>query len=222
MPRVSDRTAVIACATVIEEIKQHLSPGMKCHVLDFGLHIKPQQLKRMLQQTVDAVAPEVDTALLGYGLCSMALVGLQARNCALVVPKVDDCIALFLGSDAAYREQSRREPGTYYLTKGWIEAKDDPFSEYDGLVESYGEDKARWLMSKMLNNYTRLALINTGQYEIDRYRAYSQHMATRFGLRYEEINGSGALIQKMLSGPWDDDFVVAYPGETISYMDFKK
>jgi hypothetical protein len=25
----------------------------------------------------------------------------------------------------------------------------------------------------------------------------------------------------MLNGPWDDDFVVARPGETISYTDFK-
>jgi hypothetical protein len=151
----------------------------------------------------------------------MAVVGLEARNCTLVVPKVDDCIAIFLGSDAAYREQSRREPGTYYLTKGWIEAGDDPFSEYDGLVEKYGEEKAQWLMSKMLNNYTRLALINTGQYEIDRYRAYTRRMAARFGLRYEEIGGSDVLVQNMLNGPWNGDFVVACPGETISYMDFK-
>jgi hypothetical protein len=76
-------------------------------------------------------------------------------------------------------------------------------------------------MSKILNNYARLALINTGQYEIERYRAYSQRMAARFGLRYEEIDGSNALIWKTLNGPWDDDFVVAHPGETISYMDFR-
>jgi hypothetical protein len=216
-----EHTAVVACATVIEEMRQHLPSGMKCHVLDFGLHITPQELRRALQETIDALAPEVDTILLGYGLCSMAVVGLQARDCTLVVPRVDDCIAIFLGSGAAYREQARGEPGTYYLTKGWIEAGDDPFSEYDGLVEQYGEDRARWLMSKILNNYTRLALINTGQYEIERYRAYSRRMAIRFGLRYEEVPGSNALIQKMLNGPWDDDFVVARPGQTISYMDFK-
>jgi hypothetical protein len=220
-PGYDGRTAVIACATVIEEMRQHLPSGTECHVLDFGLHINPQELKRVLQETIDALAPEVDTILLGYGLCSMAVVGLQARDCTLVVPKVDDCIAIFLGSDAAYRKQSRREPGTYYLTKGWIEAGDDPFSEYDGLVEHYGEDKARWLMSKILNNYTRLALINTGQYEIERYRAHSQRTAARFGLRYEEIGGSSALIQKLLNGPWDGDFVVARPGDTVSYVDFR-
>jgi hypothetical protein len=220
-PAGDNRTAVIACATVIEEMRPLLEPGIDYHVLDFGLHINPQKLKQTLQETIDFVASRADTILLGYGLCSMAVVGLEARGCTLVVPRVDDCIAIFLGSGEAYREQSRREPGTYYLTKGWIEAGDDPFSEYEGLIELYGEDRARWLMSKLLNNYTRVALINTGQYEIDRYRAYSRRMAERFELRYEEIPGSNALIKKMLSGPWDADLIVARDGDTISYMDFK-
>jgi hypothetical protein len=30
------------------------------------------------------------------------------------------------------------------------------------------------------------------------------------------------LIKKMLHGPWDDEFVVAHPGETISHLDFKR
>jgi len=174
--------AAIACATVIEEMRSYLPPGVEIHALDFGLHVNPRELKRVLQETVDAVATGVNTTLLGYGLCSMAVVGLQATGRTLVVPRVDDCIAIFLGSDAAYRHQTSREPGTYYLTKGWIEAGDSPFEEYDRLVAQYGEAKARWIMDQMLKNYTRLALINTGHYEMDRYRDYSRCTAARFGL----------------------------------------
>ena len=214
-------TAVIACATVIEEMQAHLPPGVETHVLDFGLHVHPRELKRVLQETVNRVGPGVDTILLGYGLCSMAVVGLQATDCTLVVPKVDDCIAIFLGSGVAYRQQARKEPGTYYLTKGWIEAGDSPFEEYDRLVEQYGEKKARWLMDQMLKNYTRLALINTGQYEVERYREYSRCTAARFGLRYEEIAGSDDLVKKLLHGPRDEEFIVAPPGHTITYLEFK-
>ena len=215
------RTKVIACATVIEEMLPLLPPDVDHRVLDFGLHVNPEALQRALQEAIDAWATLAETILLGYGLCSQAVVGLRANDCTLVVPKVDDCIAIFLGSEEAYKAQSRTEPGTYYLTKGWIEAGDSPFGEYDSLVKQYGEKKAQWLMGKMLKNYTRLALINTGQYELERYRDYSRHTAKRFELRYEEIPGSNALIKKMLYGPWDDEFVVARPGETISYLDFK-
>jgi len=215
-------TKVIACATVIEEMLLHLPAGMDYQVLDFGLHVNPEALRCALQEAIDAWATLAETILLGYGLCSQAVVGLRAKDCTLVVPRVDDCIAIFLGSGEAYKAQSRAEPGTYYLTKGWIEAGDSPFGEYDGLVEQYGKQKAQWLMGRILKNYTRLALINTGQYELEHYRDYSQRTAERFGLRYEEIPGSSALIKKMLHGPWDDELVVVRPGETISYLDFKK
>jgi len=221
-PMQAVRTKVIACATVIEEMLLHLPPGMDYQVLDFGLHVNPEALRRALQEAIDASTTSAETILLGYGLCSQAVVGLRANDCTLVVPRVDDCIAIFLGSGEVYKAQSRAEPGTYYLTKGWIEAGDSPFDEYDSLVEQYGEQKARWLMSRVLKNYTRLALINTGQYELEHYRNYSRRTAERFGLRYEEISGSSALIKKMLYGPWDDEFVVARPGQIISYLDFKK
>ncbi len=217
-----ERTMVIACATVIEEMIPHLPPDVKYQVLDFGLHVNPDALRSTLQEAIDAVSGAADKIILGYGLCSQAVVGLQSEHCALVVPKVDDCIAIFLGSGEAYREQARAAPGTYYLTKGWIEAGDSPFAEFDGLVEQYGEDKAWRLMTRILKNYTRLALINTGQYELERYRDYSRRTAERFGLRYEEIPGSDTLVKRMLHGPWDGEFVIARPGEAISYMAFKR
>jgi hypothetical protein len=65
-----------------------------------------------------------------------------------------------------------------------------------------------------------LAFINTGQYEIERYREYSQKTAERFNLRFEEIDGSPALVKKMIFGPWDEEFVVVSPGQTVEYKDF--
>ena len=213
-------TKVIACATVIEEMLPLLPPGVDHQVLDFGLHINPESLKRALQETIDASAPPAETVILGYGLCSQAVIGLRANGCTLVIPRVDDCIAIFLGSGEVYRQQFRAEPGTYYLTKGWIEAGDGPFAEHDRLVARYGREKAEWVTHEMLKNYTRLALINTGQYELERYRVYSRRTASRFGLRYEEIEGSTALVKKMVHGPWDEEFVVVPPGEAVCYEHF--
>jgi hypothetical protein len=45
-------------------------------------------------------------------------------------------------------------------------------------------------------------------------------MAYRYGLRFEEIDGSTALVEKMINGPWDEHFVMVPPGQTISYEDF--
>jgi len=214
------RTKIIACATVIEELLPLLPPQMQMQKLDFGLHLRPDGLRATLQNAIDASGETADTILLGYGLCSLAVLGLRSAKCTLVVPRVDDCIAIFLGSRAAYRRQASSEPGTYYLTKGWIEAGDSPFAEYERLAQRYGPERAERMVRLTLKNYSRLVFINTGQYNTERYRAYARQASERFGLRYEEIRGSNELIKKMLYGPWDDEFIVAPPGREIRYEDF--
>ena len=211
---------VIACETVIEEMLPLLPADVPYEVLDFGLHIHPAELKKVLQEKINAVSQTADVLLLGYGLCSMAVVGLKATTATLVIPRTDDCIAIFLGSCNAYKEQAKKEPGTYYLTKGWIEVGDTPFEEHKLLIEKYGEEKAERMTRLMLKNYKRLAFINTGVYEIERYQEYARKTAEKFNLRFEEIDGSPALVKKMVFGPWDGEFVVVSPGETVTYQHF--
>jgi hypothetical protein len=216
------RTKVIACATVIEEMLPYMPPEMAHEVLDFGLHLTPGKLKDTLQRAVDASCADFDTILLGYGLCSLAIVGLQAPpDCTLVLPRVDDCIAIFLGSRQRYRQQARAEPGTYYLTKGWIEVADTPFDEYEHMVTQYGEARARRLMAVMLKHYTRLVYIDTGHADKQPYVEYARKTADQFSLRFEELRGSNDLILRLLTGPWDEEFLVVPPGQTITYLMFK-
>lgn len=216
----NSRTLILACATVIEEMLPLMPPAMKYKVLDFGLHINPDQLRTVLQNEIDSADSLFDTIILGYGLCSQAVIGIKATHCALVIPRVDDCIAIFLGSCKAYQQQFESEPGTYYLSKGWIKVGDSPFAEYEEILKKQGKERADRIMRLMLKNYTRLALINTGQHEMDYYRDYARNTANRFGLRYEEIKGSTTLITKMIEGNWDDDFIVIPPGGIIQYHHF--
>lgn len=214
------RRLVIACATVIEEMVPFLPADVPYEILDFGLHLRPNDLRESLQRKIEETRQRADVLLLGYGLCSMAVVGLQATDVTLVIPRTDDCIGIFMGSCAAYRAQIKQEPGTYYLTKGWIEAGDSPFEEHHRLVKRYGEVKAERMTRLMLRNYKRLGFINTGQYEIERYRAYAQKAAGQFGLQFEEIQGSARLIRKMIFGPWDEEFLIVPPGHTVRFEDF--
>jgi hypothetical protein len=219
LPYDPARVKVIACATVIEEMEPRMPAVMQREVLDFGLHVRPGRLTVALQAAIDA-SPDLDAILLGYGLCSRAVVGLRATHCRLVIPRVDDCIAIFLGSRDAYVSQIHGEPGTYYLTKGWIEVGDSPFDEADRLAEKYGQETANEIIAMMLHNYTRLAFIDTGVRDLDRYREKARAMAERYGLRFEEIPGSPALVDDLLSGAWDRDCVVVERDEVVRYESF--
>lgn len=219
LPYDPARVKVISCATVIEEMAPRMPDEMAREVLDFGLHFRPGGLRAALQEAIDR-STGYDTLLLGYGLCSRGVVGLRATTARLVIPRVDDCIAIFLGSRADYAREHAKEPGTYYLTKGWIEAKDSPLDGIAELVPKYGEVRAERMMKLMLKNYTRVAFIDTGAYELERYRSYSQENARRFDLRYEEIEGKPGLVEKLLYGPWDQECVVVEQGGTMEYEAF--
>lgn len=221
IPEYAGKTKVLACATVIEEMMPFLPEGMDYEVLDFGLHLVPSNLKKKLQEAIDASCSFYDTLLLGYGLCSMAVVGLQANDCRLVIPRVDDCIAIFLGSKEAYQEQAKKAPGSYYLTKGWIEVADTPFDEYERLVIQYGQQRADRIMKIMLKHYTRLVYIDTGRGDKEKYIEKAKKTAEQFNLNFEEIRGSNALVLKMIRGPWDDEFLVMEPGTTVTYQKFR-
>ena len=211
---------VIACQVVIEELLPLLPEGTDYETLDLGLHVNPDKLRTTLQERIDASGKDAGAILLGYGLCSRAVVGLRSEKCSMVVPCVDDCIGIFLGSREAYLKQAKAEPGTYYLTKGWIEAGDNLFGSNNQIIERYGPEQAEVLIKRMLQNYTRLVFINTGKYRVEHYREYAERTASRYGLRFQEIFGATTLVDKMANGPWDGDFIVVPPGQTITYESF--
>jgi hypothetical protein len=214
------RLGVIACATVVEEMRAFVPPEAAVKTMDFGLHIFPDRLRVALQAAIDELDADHDTILLGYGQCARAIVGLRAQHAVLAVPATDDCIAIFLGSKAAYTAQQRAEAGTYYLTKGWIEVGDTPFSEYQRLVDRYGEAKADRVTRLMLRNYRRLAFIHTGTGDPAKYVEHSQSTADRFDLRFEEIEGRPDLVRKLVEGPWDVEILAVPPGTTITDAHF--
>ncbi len=79
--------------------------ALTSHIVDVvlverGLHHKPDDLRKILQQHVDSANSTVyDHILLVYGLCGKATAGLSATTIPLVIPRVHDCISLFLGKE---------------------------------------------------------------------------------------------------------------------------
>jgi len=66
------------------------------------------------------------------------------------------------------------------------------------------------------------AFVRTGDADdtLERERAQARDTARRFGLRYEEIEGSRDLVRPLLFGPWDERFIVVPVGGTVRLNDF--
>jgi hypothetical protein len=214
------RTRIIACKTIINEIQPFLSPNAICHVVEPGLHMNPAKMHDALQSIIDRITADTETIILGYGLCSMGVIGLQARHSRMVIPRQDDCIAILLGSRSAYLKELKQEPGSYFLSKGWIDAGITLLDELEKMRQDYGERRADRIMRRMLQNYKRLVFINMGYQNPEPYRHFSRKAAKVFKLDYQEIRGTPEFLSRICNGPWDDDFVIAPAGHTIALADF--
>ena len=214
-------TKIIACATIIEEMKPFLPHDIEYREMKPGLHLHADKLKGELQDIIDEITVDTTTIILGYGLCSKAVIGLKAENSTLIIPRVDDCIAMFLGSQEIYKTQLKKEPGTYFLSRGWIHAGITLIEELKRIEVRFGKRGAEIVKKRMLREYKRLAYIDMGHDNQERYRDFARRAAQELGLYYEEINGTTELIKQMPKGPWDDKFIVAPPGYVISFDDFK-
>jgi hypothetical protein len=214
------RANIIACETIDDEIHKVNRRGFPCRFLEHGLHRTPDLLRERLQEAVLEVK-EGDVILLGYGLCSNGVIGLRSPDKWLIIPRVDDCISLLLGSRKAYLEHFAREPGTYYLTKGWIEHGKTPYQQYQEHLEKYDPETALWLARELLKNYTRVALVDTGAYDLDGYRSYARQFADFFGLRLEELPGTIRLLHDLATGKWGRDFLIVEPGTEVTEAMFR-
>ena len=208
---------ILACAVMEREILNFKNARTTLKFFDYGLHQTPEKMAQALQTEIDRASEkeDYDGIVLGYGLCSNGIVGVHCKKEHLIIPRIHDCITLFLGSSEAYRKQSAEHPGTYYLTPGWIEKGETPISKYHSYAQSHGEETARWVLHEELKHYTRVALINAGGNAIEHYREIARQNAEFLGIAYQEIPGSPLLFKELVCGPWEEEFIVLERGRPV-------
>ena len=232
------RRTIISCEVFTRELCD--AAARSPHQVDLrflpkGLHdIGCTGMLARLQGAVDAVDPAAcDTILLGYGLCNNGIAGLTARATPLVVPRAHDCMTLFFGNRVRYEEYFRRNPGTYFLTTGWIERgeatgelRQISISHVNGmdmtypeLVAKYGEENAQFLYDQLCDqtkHYRRLTFISMGLEPNESFLETARRRAAEKRLEFSTEEGSLRLIHALVNGPWEEeDFLLVPPGHRI-------
>lgn len=208
------RACVIACKVLEEEISRLAPADYRLCFLDQGLHRSPEQLRLALQEALNA-ARDCDLVVLGYGYCGGALEGLRALTAPLVVPRVDDCLTLLLGSHAARRQWGQ---DAYFLSAGWLAGEGNIIWEYERCLSRYGEERGSRLMRQLFRHYRRLVFINTGRQGEEAARGAARELAGKLGLEFLSCEGRGDYLEELLRGPWEEGekFVRVPPGGEVS------
>ncbi len=222
---------VIACKVFEGLIDRFMPAGEAGQItfLDYGLHQTPKLLRESVQEKIDSIQTP-SLIVLGYGLCGNGLDDIRAGRNMLLIPRTDDCIAILLGSYARYSQEFSSEPGTYYLTKGWLESGSDPLKEYQATAHKYGDETAKWIMDTQYQHYKRLAFIVLQESDLYTYRPRAKEVATyceQWGMRYEEILGSDEFVRELVDIAFNlnkatEDFVIIPPGGRLTQQAFMR
>lgn len=222
-------TLLIACGSLepeIETVLQRRAPEERPAVrfLDQNLHRHPEKLRDALQDELAEAGDRYRTLVLGYGLCSNGVIGLTVPSEVLYVPKVHDCIALYLGSRDAYEKSFRENPGCYYLTRAWLDLKKDPLGLMHGeYTQRVGEEIARECIEDEFRYYSEMVWVEDGAPDAAPYRERVKENARFLNKRFSEQKGSLQYFEKLVYGPYPEgEFLRFNKDETIKQLCFLK
>jgi hypothetical protein len=165
----------------------------------------------------EVVVGPVDQVVLAIGFCGNALNGLGADELTLLFPRVDDCVSLLL-SDGCSREEIKRNPRCYYLTRGWFNHESSMMSSFDDWDQKFGKERADKLRATMYAGYEAVQLIDTQAYPVEECLDQSQAVADRLYLGHGVVPGSVQLLERLFKGERDSEIVAVAPGEKIGFQ----
>lgn len=204
---------------------------------EMGLHEKPEKLNAELRRRLaDTEGKGYRAILLLFGLCSNATAGLSPpADSLLVIPRVHDCVSLYLGSAKQYLAEHAAESGTYWFSRGFLHRADGGspdlsglgiglgslFLDHDGkavgrtairekFVEDYGEENAGYLMETLIEswkkNYTRAVYLRWPDNPLlDEDMAFVRRYAEDNGWRFETRDVDLRLLGALIGGAWHSD-----------------
>ncbi len=215
-------TVIIAC----ESLKQHVDAAQKkaetsypVIEMDSRLHAEPKDMREALFTKMEELPEEIDTVLLAMGLCGGS-VSERPLPVRLIMPKVDDCITLLMHTDDTWYPNLKKG-GHLYLTDTVNGKLSVPNIRRD-LVEKYGEKKGLRIFAIWFDSYRSVDIIDTGVYDCrsDSYLEMARENAELIDCDLCYVEGSNILLEKLVAGRWDQQFLIAEKGRILRDEDF--
>ena len=215
------KTAVLACNTIRAELllaKQRTRSEYDIIWLESNLHNNIDKLRAEMQKGLDRLVG-YDRVLMAFGFCGNSVIGLKTHSFELILPRIDDCISLLIGSISKRAEISKGRQ-SIYLTRGWLEHESSILSEYEYTVNKHGEESAKFVIDSMFGMYDTLSIIDTGAYNVESVMDSAEQISEKFGLEKKLVQGTTSYLEALLSGKWDEArFLIVPPNRAIQVED---
>lgn len=216
---------IITCSSMkmyVDAAQSSQNTSFPVVTIDRLFHVEPEKMKQEVAGEMEKLSPDVDTVLVAMGFCGGVWDHVTFSR-RVVIPRVDDCVSMLLHVDDHYHP-NLKETGHMYL----YEQNPEDFSalrlmrDYSDMDAEFAGMDREMLFHMWFDNYHFLDIIDTGMNDCysEEYAAAAQENADQMEAALDYVTGSNRILEKLVSGRWDEQFLVAEPGHVIRHGDF--
>lgn len=219
------KTVILTCSSLqmyVDFAQQAMKTSYPVIQIDRLYHVDPARMKQVIREELEKYRNTIDTLLVAMGFCGGVWDQVTAPV-RTVIPRVDDCVSLLLATDDQY-VPNRKDTGHLYL----YEKNPEEFSatsllkDYRNSSDEFQGMSEEFLFHMWFDQYHYLDIIDTGHndcYE-EAYVEAAQSNADKIHATLDYRQGSNRILEKLVSGQWDEQFLVAEEGHVIRHADF--
>ena len=189
------------------------------YTLDRALHSQPQNMRQSLLDVLNALPESITTVLIAMGYCGGSLDNICARQ-QLVIPNLDDCITMLLTKTDAQEGNLKQRGHMYFRDSecGGVNVQ----RMLDNLCREYGMERGIGIFGMWFADYTHADIIDTGVFDCyeERYVESIQKQADLIRCELGYVEGSNRILEKLVSGQWDEQFLIVPPGTVLTKSTF--
>ena len=217
-----DSTCIVCCDSLLSHLEAaQVKMGTKypIYTLDRALHSQPQNMRQRLMDVLNALPESVTTVLIAIGYCGGSLDNICARQ-RLVIPNLDDCITMLLTKTDAQEGNLKQRGHMYFRDSecGGVNVQ----RMLDNLRQEYGMERGTGIFGMWFADYTHADIIDTGVFDCyeESYVESIQKQADLIRCDLNYVEGSNRILEKLVSGQWDDQFLIVPPGTVLTKSAF--
>ncbi len=192
------RIGIVACNALKDEIEEFVARDSEVvhkEYLEFGLHTRPDEMRKKIIETVDALQGKVDVVLIGYATCQ-SLTGLtKAVKVPSVMIEAVDCIEALLSPEVYAKEKRGEGMITWFYPSGWAREGEDGITKLFHLdcMRSEGYEPI-FFLKMMFDGFSRCVFIDSGAGDSVSCERISRDFASELNLKHESRAGTLSSI----------------------------
>ena len=217
-----DSACIVCCDSLLSHLEAaQVTMGTKypIYTLDRALHSQPQNMRQRLMAVLNALPESVTTVLIAMGYCGGSLASICARQ-QLVIPNLDDCITMLLTKTDAQEGNLKQRGHMYFRDSecGGVNVQ----RMLDNLRQEYGMERGTGIFGMWFADYTHADIIDTGVFDCyeESYVESIQKQADLIRCELDYVEGSNRILEKLVSGQWDEQFLIVPPGTVLTKSAF--